>query len=836
MGGTPGATTLNLTFGGLSDSGGSGTARNVVPWAYMFNGVADTFAAGLVTYDANGFRPLSASEVATGLTAGANSNITSATNSLSGDLSVLSIQATPSVGGATISGAFTLTVTGGAIQHYNALTFQDTTVAFGSSTGYFHEGDNLTFSGTANITGSAGVVISQYSTANYRATFSAANSFTGGLYLNGRYTDTGSATAGVTFTANNQLGAAGQGIFLSGGQLNFTNTTTDDSLGTRPIKLDGPGVFTVATAGRTLTVPGTISGIGSLVVSGPGIVNLTNASANTYSGGTQLTAGVLQTSNANQLGAGPLFLSGGTLRAAGNLTFGGAGTPVSTTLTAATTLDTQANSVTFTSGLAGIGISTLTKTGTGTLTLAAAFPAFSGNLAITSGTLDLTGAISQASAISVATGSSLIVDNTAGYISNKIGDQAALTLAGGFGNYRPPTAATVGTAEQMGPLNVTAAGSVFSITGSSASPTVIHFSNLNLTAGSITLRGDNLGGTSGNYTRIYFDTAPVANGSIIPNVFFASTAGSGTGTIFAQWDSVLRVIQLVPIPVSGATIDNFAPTSTPLAADFTTNATATAKTGASIFKLTLDAGSGLTLTGGNAAASTNANTPDGTLSISSGLLSDLPKLACFKTIDSRRPRRTLSFGNSSATVTTTSDLALTTNVTLSGVAGLTKAGAGNLTLNGPYSVTGPLAISAGTLTFGTAATVGDLSGVGTLALGANSLTINQAGATTFSGALTGGTTITKAGAGTLKFAPSNTPTYSGGTLIATGTLQLGSVGAATAVFAGGGVGFGSAQPIRPARSTSMVFHRQPQSRPCRSSSAPGRATKSSIQTRRPFPP
>ena len=58
---------------------------------------------------------------------------------------------------------------------------------------------------SANVTGSGGVVISQYATANYRAVFSAANSFTGGLYLNGRYTGTASATAGVTFTADNQL-------------------------------------------------------------------------------------------------------------------------------------------------------------------------------------------------------------------------------------------------------------------------------------------------------------------------------------------------------------------------------------------------------------------------------------------------------------------------------------------------------------------------------------------------------------------------------------------------------------------------------------------------------
>src|SRR4029077_1990732 len=107
-------------------------------------------------------------------------------------------------------GAFTLNVTGGVVEHYNPFAFTDTTVAFGANTGFVHMGDNLTFNGAANITGSAGVVFSQYSTANYRATFNAANTFTGGLYLNGRYTGTALATAGVTFSSDNQLGAAGE--------------------------------------------------------------------------------------------------------------------------------------------------------------------------------------------------------------------------------------------------------------------------------------------------------------------------------------------------------------------------------------------------------------------------------------------------------------------------------------------------------------------------------------------------------------------------------------------------------------------------------------------------
>ena len=225
---------------------------------------------------------------------------------------------------------------------------------------------------------------------------------------------------------------------------------------------------------------------------------------------------------------------------------------------------------------------------------------------------------------------------------------------------------------------------------------MIRFANLNAAGGTLTLRGDSLGGTTGNYTRVYFDAPPVASGLIIPNVFFASTAGTGTSNVFAEWDSTLGVIQFVPVPVSGATIDNFAPTSTPLTADFTTNAAATAKTGASVFKLTLGAGTGLTLTGGNAASTTNGNTPDGTLLIFGGLLTSQNGA---KTIDSAAPR-TLLLGTSPATVTTTSDLTLTTNVTLSGSGSLTKAGAGNLAVNGPYAVTGPLIVSAGTITFG----------------------------------------------------------------------------------------------------------------------------------------
>ncbi|MEI7956838.1 MAG: autotransporter-associated beta strand repeat-containing protein, partial [Verrucomicrobiota bacterium] len=78
-------------------------------------------------------------------------------------------------------------------------------------------------------------------------------------------------------------------------------------------------------------------------------------------------------------------------------------------------------------------------------------------------------------------------------------------------------------------------------------------------------------------------------------------------------------------------------------------------------------------------------------------------------------------------------------------------------------------------------TIGDLSGAGLVSLGGNTLTINQAGASTFSGVLAdgglgGGTGagIIKSGPGTLTLTGANT--YTGTTLVDVGTLTLSGAG------------------------------------------------------------
>jgi len=158
--------------------------------------------------------------------------------------------------------------------------------------------------------------------------------------------------------------------------------------------------------------------------------------------------------------------------------------------------------------------------------------------------------------------------------------------------------------------------------------------------------------------------------------------------------------------------------------------------------------------------------------------------------------------------------------------GLTKAGAGALTLYGANTFSGNTLISGGTLTvsnnlalqnsafdttgagtlaFGTGVTTptfGGLVGASnlTVAAGVTALTINPgSGVTnTYTGALgsdTAGMTLTKTGSGVQVLAGANT--YSGNTTISTGTLQIGN----------GGTGGSLAGSITVSNSAFLVFNK-----------------------------
>ena len=170
---------------------------------------------------------------------------------------------------------------------------------------------------------------------------------------------------------------------------------------------------------------------------------------------------------------------------------------------------------------------------------------------------------------------------------------------------------------------------------------------------------------------------------------------------------------------------------------------------------------------------------------------------------------------------------------IGGAGGLAIAGSGTTTLYGTQSYAGATTVSAGTLatgvplatssvsiaggefaaaaadilgdtivvslsgpglyTVGGSDTIGSLAGTGgTVAIGANSLTVAEGGVASFAGALTGSGTLTKAGVGRLVIAGAS-PSFAGTTLVQSGTLSVsGTLGgtvsvAALATLAGSGL-------------------------------------------------
>ena len=204
----------------------------------------------------------------------------------------------------------------------------------------------------------------------------------GTLILDGANTYSGGTTisgGALQVSADGNLGAASGGLLFNDGALITTGTFES----TRAVTLASEGGTFSPAADTTLTLAGTISGSGQLRKRGDGAVVLSGA--NTFSGGTLLSAGVLQVSSDAALGDsnGSLELDGGTLRLGANFDLA---ETRAIALDSAGSIDTNGFTSTIAQAVGGAGA--LTKLGAGTLTLAGD-NTYAGTTTIGAGTLQI---------------------------------------------------------------------------------------------------------------------------------------------------------------------------------------------------------------------------------------------------------------------------------------------------------------------------------------------------------------------------------------------------------------------------------------------------------------
>ena len=129
---------------------------------------------------------------------------------------------------------------------------------------------------------------------------------------------------------------------------------------------------------------------------------------------------------------------------------------------------------------------------------------------------------------------------------------------------------------------------------------------------------------------------------------------------------------------------------------------------------------------------------------------------------------------------------------ISGSGGLAQSGTGVLTLLASNSYTGGTTISAGTLQLGNGGLTGSIAGN---VLDNGVLAFNLSGNPAFAGVISGGGGLTKMGGGILTLLASNT--YTGGTTVSAGTLQVGN---------GGSGAFLASQSVSLGNNAALVFN------------------------------
>lgn len=773
-------------------------------------GTPDAAIDGGLTKSGSGVLVLSGANTYTGATA-VNNGTLNLTGSLTSAINVAN--------GATITGTGSTT---GLLTMSGGSTFAANTsgVAFAANGVTFTGATSLIFNGaTTNGStydlftyGAGGVSGLSNLTSTFRTTFNDTGTKVTGTVSTG--TRTWNTTSGIWESGGATTNwLEGDQKYFNGDTVTFGNPASG-SVVTLNESLLPTGVVSVNnTNDYTFNGSGSIGGTAGLTKDGSG--NLTIATANTYSGGTNINDGTLALSGSGTLGAttGAVALGGGVLdlgstsQTVGAVTITAAAASGDTikngTLTPTSVTASNASGNAIVSGIIA-GSGSMTMTGAGTLTLASA-STYTGATAIKNGTLALSATGSVANSASLTLGDGTTDTSGVLQLGDAVGAASAsfggLAVAGnGLGN------AVVGGNASISTLTInTASTSTFTgILGGGGT----NQNNLGLTktgAGSLILSN-----TSNSYT-----------GQTI-------ITGTGSGGILQIGaNEVIPDASEVVISNGGKFVVGVG-TSTPGSYTETIRGLSGAASAASLVEA-FDAGTGGTGYVGNLIINTAGGSFDfgGFVRDRGGSVMTITKNGAGTQILSGANSYSgattinggaLQIGNGGTTGSLTTT-AITNNATLafnrsnglafsnviSGTGGITQAGAGTTTLSGGNSFTGVTKITQGTLSVATIGDGGVASGnlgsatnaasnlvfdggtlqytgstastdrnftintgkIATIEISANNLTIAGASASTNGG-------LTKTGNGTLTLSGSNL--HTGATTIDGGTLALDATG------------------------------------------------------------
>ncbi|MBK5297394.1 MAG: autotransporter-associated beta strand repeat-containing protein, partial [Vicinamibacteria bacterium] len=517
-----------------------------------------------------------------------------------------------------------------------------------------------------------------------------------------------------------------------------------------------------------VTFSGAISGTGALQQSGPGTLVLTGA--NSYTGGTTISAGTLQLGNGGttgsivgdvidngvlvfnrsdtltfggaisgtgallQLGPGLLILTGantytgGTTVSGGTLMLGSGGTLGTGGLANNGTLAFNSlttlvfgGDITGTGALQQFGPGTLVLTGTNTYT---------GGTTISAGTLQLGNGGTTGSIVGDVTDNGVLAfdrSDTVTFSGTISGTGALRQLGSGTTTLTGSNTYSGGTTISAGTLQLGNGGTTGSIVGDVVDNGVLAFNRSDdLTFGG-TISGTGALQQSGRGTLVLTGTSSYTGGTTISAGTLLIGNGGTTGSIV------------------GDVVDNGV-----LAFNRSDDLT---------FGGTISGTGALQQSGQGTLVLTGINSYTGGTTISAGTLLIGNEGTTGSIVGDVIDNGVLAFNRSDD---------LTFNGNISGTGALRQLGSGTTTLTGTSTYTGGTTISAGTLEVGHGGTTGQL-GPGQVVDNA-SLVFNRSNALTVTQAISGTGTVTQAGSGTLTLA--GPMTYTGSTLVRAGTLVI----------------------------------------------------------------